>query len=647
VPAAVATAEDQRPPPLPCPEPIKQHTHARTTHNKPDRPPQIKTAGAKVAQVGSAAFGLLSLSLAILDFLRLHPRSFWARATPPHRLFIGLVDVSRATWGTSLLIALFAFCALTTRALMYIQLIIVTVNRSFFDVRFNFGGSASAAAIVGAAAQGVPPTFEMPAGLQQSAYQAFSWESVATASPFGPSSGVYQAYAYRLTPADMYGPASPSTYYMAAVNRLATSGRMLLRALLPVALLAAFVINALLLAPMRSLFIFPAAFVSMFINVPWIAARPGSAASAKPWAAWPSWVMAFLYVAPIMALYCVGFADANYVTGFLGIDYVSPCTVKGRYMVRFDSQCSAAAGGCAPKNTTVPVPSGGRLMLWGGRTTQPGPNLAAFMALMPICAGLELILFLALSGATVRRRRERKRCPSCGVGLHVHGGSLKLRVMQDPLDIPGEVPTLMYRFSLWRPYFLSAYQVGRQVHAPPVMVEHVPGAGGGDGDELGGAEEGAWKSGGGAGGGGGVGGAVACGGAPAEHIPAGTLPGTVVVATGGGAHHLQHQQQQQDQQQQHSGDDSGNLEVVVASGAAATAAAHGGTVAAAADRRAVTDSESEVMGLENDESGPLDTLVPSASESLSVSLGGDSASAPSPAVQPPRSRSGGWRRGGR
>lgn len=137
-------------------------------------PPPLISDWAKVGQIVSAAFGLLSLALGLTDFLRVHPRSYWARASPPSRLFLGLVDVSPRSWLPSLLVGAWAFLALTTRALVATEAAVVTLNRAHFDARYSGQGDA-AAALREAAAKGFAPTVELPAGMPRSQYQAYDW----------------------------------------------------------------------------------------------------------------------------------------------------------------------------------------------------------------------------------------------------------------------------------------------------------------------------------------------------------------------------------------------------------------------------------------------------------------------------------------
>ncbi|GBF95375.1 hypothetical protein Rsub_07803 [Raphidocelis subcapitata] len=418
-----------------------------------DAKPQPISEWARIAQVVSAAFGLLSLSLAVLDVTRIHPRSFWARANPPQRLFLGLIDVSPATWGRSILAAMFAFFSLSTRALVYVQIATLTAHRSFFDARYSMTGQ-SAEAMAAAVAAGLSPTFELPAGIPRSPLQSYGWQHVADADPFHPT-GVYQAYAYRLTRSDVAAGDTPQARYGHALRRLSGAGRVWLSALLPVALAVGYAGNLLPLLAMRASFSYAAAFVSVFVNMPWVAFPMGSPGAESAAASWPSWLMAFLYLGPVLGLYFAGFADPwAFQTGFTGLEYVSPCTVEGRFMV--ERTCAAPGGPCVTRNTTIPLPSGGRMALWGGPTATPtGPNLAAFMALLPMFAAVELGLFLAISGRVAAKRNAAARAARKATA----GGPLR-PLAEAP---PRELPTLLYRWSWWRPYFMSAYRVA----APP------------------------------------------------------------------------------------------------------------------------------------------------------------------------------------
>jgi hypothetical protein len=92
---------------------------------------------APLVQMVSAMIGLATLSLGALDFLRLHPMSFWAFAErdAPATLFLGIVDVSRATWLRSLVIGAYAAASVTTRAAFFTSMLMIfTVslqNRQF------------------------------------------------------------------------------------------------------------------------------------------------------------------------------------------------------------------------------------------------------------------------------------------------------------------------------------------------------------------------------------------------------------------------------------------------------------------------------------------------------------------------------------
>jgi hypothetical protein len=56
-----------------------------------------------------------------------------------------------------------------------------------------------------------------------------------------------------------------------------------------------FVLNCLLLIPMKSLFIAPAGLMSVFLNMPWVAARPDTPGCIAANSSWPSWVLIFVH----------------------------------------------------------------------------------------------------------------------------------------------------------------------------------------------------------------------------------------------------------------------------------------------------------------------------------------------------------------
>jgi hypothetical protein len=55
------------------------------------------------------------------------------------------------------------------------------------------------------------------------------------------------------------------------------------------------ILNCLLLIPIKSWLIVPASFISMFINIPWVAAKHDGYRYLSPDVCWPSWVMEFVY----------------------------------------------------------------------------------------------------------------------------------------------------------------------------------------------------------------------------------------------------------------------------------------------------------------------------------------------------------------
>jgi hypothetical protein len=57
-----------------------------------------------VLQPLSAFVGILSLSLAVLEFSRLHPYSFWVFEDPPSKTALFIIDSDPKTWMRSLII---------------------------------------------------------------------------------------------------------------------------------------------------------------------------------------------------------------------------------------------------------------------------------------------------------------------------------------------------------------------------------------------------------------------------------------------------------------------------------------------------------------------------------------------------------------
>ena len=73
-----------------------------------------------VFQALSAGFGLVSLSIAAMQFMRLHPQSAWASSKPPSRLLFGLIDVGSSAW-QSAAVGMYAFFSLLNRSLSYMM----------------------------------------------------------------------------------------------------------------------------------------------------------------------------------------------------------------------------------------------------------------------------------------------------------------------------------------------------------------------------------------------------------------------------------------------------------------------------------------------------------------------------------------------
>jgi hypothetical protein len=179
-----------------------------------------------VLQFSSALFGLVSLSLGALDFLRLHPRSFWA-TTPPSRLYLGLVDTSPETRAWSFFVWLYAFISMLSRGCFYTLLAYFFVVDPFFR---------NARSVVG-----------------------LSW-------------------------------------------------------VVGVVAIGSFILNCSLLIPIKAWLILPASFISMFINIPWVAAKHDGYRYLSPDVCWPSWVMEFVYFwATVgMCLYLIVVSEAPF-----------------------------------------------------------------------------------------------------------------------------------------------------------------------------------------------------------------------------------------------------------------------------------------------------------------------------------------------
>jgi hypothetical protein len=71
-----------------------------------------------VGQILKAGLGLVFLSIAAMEFMRLHPRSSWASSKPPPKLLFGIIDVSESG-RRSLVMGLYAFCSILNRSILF------------------------------------------------------------------------------------------------------------------------------------------------------------------------------------------------------------------------------------------------------------------------------------------------------------------------------------------------------------------------------------------------------------------------------------------------------------------------------------------------------------------------------------------------
>lgn len=79
----------------------------------------LSSGWAGALQLASTLTGLVSLTLAALEFMRMHPAVFWASPDlVPETLLFHLIDIG-PSWFKSLVIGLYAFFSVTNRAIMY------------------------------------------------------------------------------------------------------------------------------------------------------------------------------------------------------------------------------------------------------------------------------------------------------------------------------------------------------------------------------------------------------------------------------------------------------------------------------------------------------------------------------------------------
>lgn len=157
----------------------------------------------------SAGLGIISLTFGVMEFNRLHPRSYFADHEVPKHLFLGIFDMGRGTGLRSLVIGTHAFFSLLGKACLY--MLVYAYCLGIFTNRY--------ASVL------VPPCLIVVFG---------------------------------------------------------------------------FLFNLLLLTPMRSWLMIPAAMISMWVNVPWIAApideiKAGTSKRVLLRGCWPAWVAESTY----------------------------------------------------------------------------------------------------------------------------------------------------------------------------------------------------------------------------------------------------------------------------------------------------------------------------------------------------------------
>jgi hypothetical protein len=109
---------------------------------QPDASAWIRFMGlgqwATTIQFVTTLVGLFSLSLGALDFIRLHPMSYWAYSQAPDRSFLWLFDVSSDTWCRSVVIGVYAAASVITRASIYTSIMFVwSTTQSVIDPALN------------------------------------------------------------------------------------------------------------------------------------------------------------------------------------------------------------------------------------------------------------------------------------------------------------------------------------------------------------------------------------------------------------------------------------------------------------------------------------------------------------------------------
>lgn len=201
----------------------------------------------------------------------------------------------------------------------------------------------------------------------------------------------------------------------AALGLHAWPSAMALQLVLPSMMVASLALNAALLLPMRHWAVLPAAVVSVFVNIPWVAAQPGSPAYDSVWATWPAWVMQGLYG---------GAAVAMGLLSWKGAAFMSPCHYEVVHLA------------------------------WDGSVSGRGVSAAV---LLPVCAAVaEALLFTLLSVEASRRKGSGLLPGSVLAAAGGAGGLVSVASLTGAgaASISGGVgpPPLAYRFRWRRPY---------------------------------------------------------------------------------------------------------------------------------------------------------------------------------------------------
>jgi hypothetical protein len=306
-----------------------------------------------VVQPLSACVGVLSLSLAVLDFARLHPYSFWAFTEPPTKTTLFVIDTDPKTWKRSLMIGVHSFVSIANHTFIFIALLLLTLVLNAVDVP--------------EAVQSLP------------------------------------------------GHANPIGF-----GRLQPHQRT---ALFFGTVVGLFVVNVVLHVGMRSWRILPTSVVSMFVTIPWVAAKDvASKWGRSPRSNWPSWVLTAVYSLLLITL--VPFAQFRTGKDFRTVELQKKCEAA-----QWSWEMTEVGGGLFGAAIWAPQPR-------PGIDNLQARNVAhrAFMRMTHLpyfvlytFVVVEVTLFIVLSRMAMRLRAEGEAVPTKLPVVSYSGGVLTQR----------------------------------------------------------------------------------------------------------------------------------------------------------------------------------------------------------------------------